>query len=649
MMNQESWISADIEMVVSSLWKAVYATQCELMTALLFVIAWRLGVFFRKTHQKKKQPTLYKVGKPTHPNHMKGQANQAGCGKRPSNASETTKPVVAPFDGHIEHVTPELLKDCSWVVPQVAQLCRAQLTQALELYRAAMQAGLQLQDMPAESRHILFLQMVTAAVRAGQTDEVRKLFGDLMTSGLGVDSSLFTSTVKLCTSKQLYAESLAIFDFVSKDPSFAMTDRTVWSCLLFCAIEMKAQHKCEFFFERVKDYGTPQPKDFGNMLRLAGLKRDWQTSLTLLQDMAKSTVEINSVQCNTALATCVGAGRISEARTLLDTIETLGGVADVISYNTLMKGYAQGGRIEECFELFDRLQAVGVSPSQVTYGILIDVCINENQVDRAVQIFADMNKNGCPLNTVLYTLLIKGFARAGDCDQAMNVYSQMQTERTISPDIITFSILIKANCDSDRLEEALILLGDMVASGLKPDEVVFNTLIAGCAKQGNVNLGKQLFTDMIASGVRPSNATFSILIRVYHACKCLEEAVTMLNTMFAKHNVEPEPRLYLQLMQACIRERQGRRTIEVYGMLSERSMPTQATHSSVLSTCMNLHMYDTATEIIRIAVANGASVLAKDTNAVLEGAFKKNKTQLVRICVASMQTMGHNVDPKFVV
>merc|ERR1719408_764770 len=123
-----------------------------------------------------------------------------------------------------------------------------------------------------------------------------------------------------------------------------------------------------------------------------------------------------------------------------------------------------------------------------------------------------MNEGGT-MNTVLFTTLIKGFARAGEVDQAMGIYAQMRGERNVTPDLITFSILIKANCDADRLEAALQLLEAMMNLNLRPDEVVFNNLLAGCARQGNVQLGKQLYSDMVASGVRPSNATFSILIR----------------------------------------------------------------------------------------------------------------------------------------
>jgi pentatricopeptide repeat protein len=228
------------------------------------------------------------------------------------------------------------------------------------------------------------------------------------------------------------------------------------------------------------------------------------------------------------------------------------------------------------------------------------------------------------------------------------MYTQMKAEPDISPDLITFSVLIKANCDNDHLEDALQLLDEMLTFGFRPDEVVFNNLMAGCARHGNAKLGKQLYDDMVKSGLRPSNATFSILIRLYHQSKLLEDAVTLLKTEPAKHNVEPEDRLFVQLIQSCIRERQGRRAVEVYEMLSKRSTPNATTHSGMLGTCMRLNMFDTAGEMLNKAVANGGRVDSCDTNSLLEAAVKKGKVQAARNCIASMHALYHNVDGKFI-
>jgi pentatricopeptide repeat domain-containing protein 1 len=319
----------------------------------------------------------------------------------------------------------------------------------------------------------------------------------------------------------------------------------------------------------------------------------------------------------------------------------------VITYNTILNGYVKAQQIDQCFELFERMRAKSTAPSQVTYGILLEGCINGNQLDRAVQVLDDMTAAGSPMNTILYTTLIKGFARAGKLESAMDMYGRMKADNKVLPDAYTFSILIKANCDHAYLEEALKLFAEMVAMGLKPDEIVFNNMLSGCAHFGSVSLGEQLYENMVSSGVRPSSATYSILIQLYHRCKRLGDAVEMLRVEPAKCKVELEPRLFLQLIQCCIRERQGKRAVEVYCMFAQQSPPTAAAHSSMLSTCMKSKMYEIAAEIVSLAAESGAHINACDTTSVLDAAFQKRKTHVVQRLVASMITMGHHLDQKF--
>merc|ERR1719159_1176901 len=128
------------------------------------------------------------------------------------------------------------------------------------------------------------------------------------------------------------------------------------------------------------------------------------------------------------------------------------------------------------------MKSNGINSSQVTFGILLDTCINENALDKAARVFDEMVRNGIPMNTVLYTTLIKGFARASQTDKAMEIYEYMRKEKSVEPDLVTFSILIKANCDTGRMEEALRLLEALSELGSQPDEIVFNNLLNGCVK-----------------------------------------------------------------------------------------------------------------------------------------------------------------------
>merc|ERR1719330_401744 len=317
-------------------------------------------------------------------------------------------------------------------------------------------------------------------------------------------------------------------------------------------------------------------------------------------------------------------------------------MADVVTYNTLCKGYAKAGKLDQCLELFGHMRSRNIQPSQVTYGILLDCCINEKQMDKAAEIFNEMSSQGLVMNTVLYTTLIKGFARAGEVDQAMHVYKRMCNDRDkgVCPDLITFSILIRANCDAGRLEEALALLSSMIDLGLRPDDVIFNNLLSGCVSKNSPEFAKRLYSNMVEGGVRPSNATFSILIRLYAQNKLLDEATEMLRREPKAWNVETEPRLYVQLAQACLRERQGRRAVEAYKLMIEQSPPTVAMHGTLLGMCSKLNMLETACEILTLAAEHNGHVDARDAVQLRDMAVRKRKAACIESINAAMAQLG---------
>merc|ERR1719271_1554604 len=122
-----------------------------------------------------------------------------------------------------------------------------------------------------------------------------ELLADLRQCDLGVSTGVFASVVKLCTSKQLFVECLEVADVMTKDPTFVIEDKSIWSCLLFCATEAKAYQKCDALFKRLKACGAPSNKDVGNMMRIAALRGDWEGSLSLIQEMRETNLEIDSL------------------------------------------------------------------------------------------------------------------------------------------------------------------------------------------------------------------------------------------------------------------------------------------------------------------------------------------------------------------
>jgi pentatricopeptide repeat protein len=85
------------------------------------------------------------------------------------------------------------------------------------------------------------------------------------------------------------------------------------------------------------------------------------------------------------------------------------------------------------------------------------------------------------------------------------------------PDLVTYSILIRANCDAEKLDTALILTDQMIAEGITPDEIIFSSLLGGCIASSNLQVGRKIFNDLVRSVTSSSGPHPIHLFGLYQA------------------------------------------------------------------------------------------------------------------------------------
>lgn len=542
----------------------------------------------------------------------------------------------------------EQLRDFRWVAQEVAHLSGQQPQRAFSTYRSAVEAGLSLANAPEAERDRLLAALAASAVGLGTCGPVHEILGDLRAQGLGVTEALLTSVVESCTARRLFAECLSIFEAMARGRllrSLETLDGTIWSCLVLCAVECEdgCRQQGKHFLSRLRECGTLAPEDLRKALRLALLDKDWELSLELLEDKCARGGDVDVVEHNMALDTCVGAERVDKAHQLLLKMERRE-IADVTSYNILMRGYAKIRLLEKCLELRQRMLGLGIRPSKVTYSILLGVCVDQGAVKQMADVFNDIEDQRGVMDTPLYTKLIEGLVGSGEVERAMSVYEQMSEHEDASPDVITFSVLIKANCDSDRLDDALKLLDRMKTLGQVPDETIYNNLLAACALQKAAVQGERVYMEMTQANVWPSNVTFSILIRLFFECGLLDKAVMVLDQELSRYCVSPEPRLFLELIQCCICNRQGLQAVQVLRRMQRHVAPDPASLSCMLRDCRELNLLDAAAEMVDIAAASQYQVDEADLNALLEVALCRKSAALMVSCSSAARRLGRRLD-----
>merc|ERR1719491_2728140 len=253
-------------------------------------------------------------------------------------------------------------------------------------------------------------------------------------------------------------------------------------------------------------------------------------------------------------------------------------IVDVVSYNTVIKGFAQAGMLSRCFDCLHELREHNLEPDDVTFGTLLDMCIADNDMNAANEVVDLLVRGDRPVDTVMCTLFIKGLVRAQRLPKAMELYEEMK-RRTCEgsrPDIVTYSVLIKAFVDAHDLERALLLVEDMAAAGHSPDDIILTHLLEGCRYVGNHALGKRLFEDMLAAGVKPSEFTLITMVKLHGRCGAHDEAYRLVATWEKDHGFAPSVIHYTCLMSGSLRTKNYEQAWAAYELMCEQQVPVDA-------------------------------------------------------------------------
>lgn len=281
---------------------------------------------------------------------------------------------------------------------------------------------------------------------------------------------------------------------------------------------------------------------------------------------------------------------------------------DVVSYNTVMKGYARQHRLKECFNLIDSMHSNGISSDEVTYSTILDACISESCFDKAIEVIDSFIDSGFAMNTVLYTTFMKGFIRMDMLDKAMALYRQM---RNVNPDdaeppkadVILYSVLIKANCDQRLLEPALQLAKDMIEDGLKPDDMIINRLLDGCRHISDDETADKIFKEFVESGkIKPTLPTIATMVKIYGKCNRADEAARLVATAHERFQLKPSVVLYTCLMSACTRNRRLDLAVAAFNAMIKAGIePDAMTYSTLFKGCAAERDWERAIHIARTA------------------------------------------------
>lgn len=199
---------------------------------------------------------------------------------------------------------------------------------------------------------------------------------------------------------------------------------------------------------------------------------------------------------------------------------------EINAFNLLLDSLCKCCLVEDAEGMFRRMHGK-VKPDANTYNILFFGWCRVRNPTRGMNILDGMINMGFTPDNFTYNTAIDTFCKAGMVTEAAALLDFMRTRGTTmsSPTARTYTIMIVAFVQSNKMDEAFKLLGEMIGSGTLPDVSTYKELIEGMCLAGKTDAAYKFLDEMRNKGYPPDIVTYNCFLKVLCDNKNREEAL----------------------------------------------------------------------------------------------------------------------------
>lgn len=288
-----------------------------------------------------------------------------------------------------------------------------------ELKRLLTVQNLKVPDVARHAKYggaELYGSIIHTALSSGVYDDIEVFLDDMASHGVARTLSFYESVMKQAAGQKLHALALRVYDRMQADGLQASS--VTLSCLVGFAADVGELDRAVTFFESLANATTPSIRAYMTVLRVYSKQRNWPASVVTLHRMFNTGVKVDALVLNCVLATGVSCGvpmkEVSDV--LLDAEERKMPVSDIVSYNTLLKGYVQNSDAENASNTFQRLRQRGLEPNAITMNTTMDAAIRAGDHSQAWAWLDEMRSLGIRPDKFTCSILLKNLNRVNDSE-----------------------------------------------------------------------------------------------------------------------------------------------------------------------------------------------------------------------------------------
>ncbi|KAH7294641.1 hypothetical protein KP509_27G011000 [Ceratopteris richardii] len=207
-------------------------------------------------------------------------------------------------------------------------------------------------------------------------------------------------------------------------------------------------------------------------------------------------------------ATC---GRPYLARQIFDKLPK----RDVVSWNSLIKGYTESEQFAEVLKCFEQMKTEGLCPSSRTFVSALKACAAIGHLDKGEEICNEVERQGqLTKNPFIGCALIAMYMKCGALAKAQKVF-----DKVADRDVVMWTALIKGYVDQGHDNKALEIFEHMKVDNVPPNEVTFILIVKACANVRGLDRGSEIHAEIERQGLFQKDLVIgNSLVDMYGKC-----------------------------------------------------------------------------------------------------------------------------------
>jgi pentatricopeptide repeat protein len=217
--------------------------------------------------------------------------------------------------------------------------------------------------------------------------------------------TVYSALMKVYSYCNMYNEACDLYEQIRADK--LEPDTVMYGCLMKFSAECG---RTDLTKELSTKIGGLDIYHHMSLIRAAGQDKDVSKAFTILGKLQKTEAHIDTAVYNAVLDVCSSVGDMGRARELATQMKR-DNLMDIISYNTLLKGYCMRGDSKSAHQIVVDMEAGGHRPNDVSYNCLINLAASSGDFDTAWRTIETMEKRQVRIDQYTVSTMMKALKR----------------------------------------------------------------------------------------------------------------------------------------------------------------------------------------------------------------------------------------------